>query len=141
MVISLIVNCVDETLKAELRLQLIKCYYVTVVCLAQQKYKDIRKPSEEWFNSCNLRLLASTQKHSATVIRMENGKFGYRVQVLKFCSAHKDERNPQIIFFFHLLESRETVCVPKTLCAISMDMQTKNRDTGIEFIGPENNCS
>ena len=38
-----------------------------------------------------------------TVICLEDCKFGVRVQLLKFCSAHKDEGNPQIAFFFHLL--------------------------------------
>ena len=71
---------------------------------------------------------------------MEDGKLGVRVQLLKFCSAHKDEGNPQITFFFHLLWSRETVYVPRTLCAISMDMQIGNKDTGIELICPEDNC-
>ena len=35
MVISLVVYCTDETMKAETRIQLIKSYYVTVVFLAQ----------------------------------------------------------------------------------------------------------
>ena len=34
-VISLIVYCTDETMKAETRIQLIKNFYVTVVFLAQ----------------------------------------------------------------------------------------------------------
>ena len=34
-VISLIVYCTDEAMKAKTRLQLIKSYYVTVVFLAQ----------------------------------------------------------------------------------------------------------
>ena len=34
-VISLVVYCTDETMKAETRIQLIKIYYVTVVFLAQ----------------------------------------------------------------------------------------------------------
>ena len=34
-VISLIVYCTDETMKAETRIQLIKNYYVTAVFLAQ----------------------------------------------------------------------------------------------------------
>ena len=34
-VISLIVYCTDEAMKAETRIQLIKSYYVTVVFLAQ----------------------------------------------------------------------------------------------------------
>ena len=34
-VISLVVNCTDEAMKAETRIQLIKSYYVTVVFLAQ----------------------------------------------------------------------------------------------------------
>ena len=34
-VISLVVYCIDEAMKAETRLQLIKSYYVTVVFLAQ----------------------------------------------------------------------------------------------------------
>ena len=34
-VISLVVYCTDETMKAETRIQLIKSYYVTVVFLAQ----------------------------------------------------------------------------------------------------------
>ena len=34
-VISLVVNCTDEAMKAKTRLQLIKSYYVTVVFLAQ----------------------------------------------------------------------------------------------------------
>ena len=29
--------------------------------------------------------------------------------------------------------SRETVCVPKTLCATSMDMQNGNKDAGIDI--------
>ena len=139
-VISLVVYCTDEAMKAETRIQVIKSYYVAVVFLAQLKYEDIRRPSEEWFNTCNLRLLASTQKHSATGICIQNCKLGVRVQLLKFCSAHKDERNPQIIFFFHLLRARKTVCVPRTLCAILMDMQIGNKDTGIELICPEDNC-
>ena len=35
MVTSLIVHCIDEAMKAETRIQLIKNYYVTVVFLAQ----------------------------------------------------------------------------------------------------------
>ena len=35
MVISLVVYCTDEAMKAETRMQLIKSYYVTVVFLAQ----------------------------------------------------------------------------------------------------------
>ena len=35
MVISLVVYCIDEAMKAETRIQLIKRYYVTVVFLAQ----------------------------------------------------------------------------------------------------------
>ena len=34
-VISLVVYCTDEAMKAETRIQLIKSYYVTVVFLAQ----------------------------------------------------------------------------------------------------------
>ena len=34
-VISLVVYCTDETMKAETRIQLIKSYYVIVVFLAQ----------------------------------------------------------------------------------------------------------
>ena len=34
-VISLVVYCIDEAMKAETRIQLIKSYYVTVVFLAQ----------------------------------------------------------------------------------------------------------
>ena len=34
-VISIVVYCTDETMKAETRIQLIKSYYVTVVFLAQ----------------------------------------------------------------------------------------------------------
>ena len=34
-VISLLVYCTDEAMKAETRIQLIKSYYVTVVFLAQ----------------------------------------------------------------------------------------------------------
>ena len=34
-VISLVVYCADETMKAETRMRLIKSYYVTVVFLAQ----------------------------------------------------------------------------------------------------------
>ena len=34
-VISLVVYCTDETMKAETRIQLIKIYYVTVVFLTQ----------------------------------------------------------------------------------------------------------
>ena len=34
-VISLVVFCIDETMKAETRMQLVKNYYVTVVFLAQ----------------------------------------------------------------------------------------------------------
>ena len=34
-VISLIVYCTDDAMKAETRIQLIKSYYVTVVCLAR----------------------------------------------------------------------------------------------------------
>ena len=34
-VISLIIYCTDEAMKAETRIQLIKSYYVTVVLLAQ----------------------------------------------------------------------------------------------------------
>ena len=34
-VISLVVYCTDEAMKAETRIQLIKIYYVTVVFLAQ----------------------------------------------------------------------------------------------------------
>ena len=34
-VFSLVVHCIDETMKAEQRIQLIKSYYVTVVFLAQ----------------------------------------------------------------------------------------------------------
>ena len=41
-VISLVVYCTDEAMKAETRTQLIKSYYVTVVFLAQQKV--IRQP-------------------------------------------------------------------------------------------------
>ena len=37
MVISLVLNCTDEAMKAETRIQLIKSYYVTVVFLAQKK--------------------------------------------------------------------------------------------------------
>ena len=47
MVISLVVYCTDEAMKAETRIQVIKSYYVAVVLLAQLKYEDIRKPSEE----------------------------------------------------------------------------------------------
>ena len=47
-------------------------------------------------------------------ICIKDCKVGVGVQLLKFCSAHKDEGNPQIDFFFHLLWSRETVCVPRT---------------------------
>ena len=36
-VISLVLYCTDEAMKAETRTQLLKCYYVTVVFLAQQK--------------------------------------------------------------------------------------------------------
>ena len=103
MVISLVVYCVDVAMKAGTRIQVTKSYYVAVVFLAQLKYEDIRRASEESFNTCNLRLLSSTQKHSATVICIQNCKLGVRVQLLKFCSAHKDEGNPQITFFFHLL--------------------------------------
>ena len=35
-VISLVVYCTDEGMKAETRIQLMKSYYVTVVFLAQQ---------------------------------------------------------------------------------------------------------
>ena len=34
-VISLVVHCIDEAMKAETRIQLIKSYYVTVVFLTQ----------------------------------------------------------------------------------------------------------
>ena len=34
-VTRLVVHCIDETMKAETRIQLIKSYYVTVVFLAQ----------------------------------------------------------------------------------------------------------
>ena len=34
-VISLVIYCTDEAMKAETRIQLIKSYYVTVVFLAQ----------------------------------------------------------------------------------------------------------
>ena len=34
-VISLVVYCTDEAMKTETRIQLIKNYYVTVLCLAQ----------------------------------------------------------------------------------------------------------
>ena len=34
-VISLVIYCTDEAIKAETRIQLIKSYYVTVVFLAQ----------------------------------------------------------------------------------------------------------
>ena len=71
---------------------------------------------------------------------MVDGKLGVQVQLLKFCSAHKDEGKLQITFFFHLLQSKETVCVARTFCAISMDMQIGNKDTGIEVICPEDNC-
>ena len=36
-------------------------------------------------------------------LSIEDCKLGVRFQFLKFCSAHKDEENPQIIFFFNLL--------------------------------------
>ena len=36
-VISLVVYCTDEAMKAEMRIQLTKSYYVTVVFLAQSK--------------------------------------------------------------------------------------------------------
>ena len=47
MVISLVIYCTDEAMKAGTRIQVIKSYYVAVVFLAQLKYEDIRKPSEE----------------------------------------------------------------------------------------------
>ena len=33
---------------------------------------------------------------------IEDCNFSARVQLLKFCTAQKDEENPQIDFFFHL---------------------------------------
>ena len=71
---------------------------------------------------------------------MEDGKLGVRVQLLKFCSAHKDEGNPQKTFFLYLIYSKETVCVPRTLCTISMDMQFGIKNIEIEVICPEDNC-
>ena len=35
MVISIVVHCTDEAMKAETRIQLIKSYYVIIVFLAQ----------------------------------------------------------------------------------------------------------
>ena len=74
------------------------------------------------------------------VVCIKDCKLNVRVQLLKFCSAHKDEGNPQITLFFLLVKSGVTVCVPRTLCAISMDMQIGSKDTEIEIICPENNC-